>query len=98
MPTTVDAPDIQYSSMGRDLLKDLDRADSTGPMWNAEIGTRELPSDFRNAVYETVMEVLQGHIDVETACVQIIDVWQKSTQNFNPISGVGTTPLWEKEK
>lgn len=98
LPTTADAPDIQYSSMGRELLKDLDRADSTGPMWNAEIGARELPSDFRNAVYETVMEVLQGHIDVETACVQINNVWQKSTQNFNPISGVGTTPLWEEEK
>ena len=97
LPTTVDAPDIQYSSVGRELLKDLARADSTGPMWNAEIGTKELPSDFRNAVYETVAEVLLGHMDVETACAHINAVWQKSIQTFNPIFGIGTVPLKENE-
>lgn len=98
LPTTVDAPDIQYSSVGQELLEDLACADITGPMWNAEIGAKELPSDFRNAVYETVVEVLQGSIDIETACTQINSVWQRSTQNFNPISGVGAELLQEKGK
>ena len=98
LPTTVDAPDIQYSSVGQELLEDLACADSTGPMWNAEIGAKELPSDFRNAVYETVVEVLKGSIDIETACTQINSVWQRSTQKFNPISGVGAELLQEKGK
>lgn len=98
LPTTVDAPDIQYPPLGQEMLKDIACADSTGPMWNAEIGDRELPSDFRNAVYETVVEVLQRRIDVETACKQINGVWQKSTRSFNPILGVGAEPMQEKGK
>lgn len=88
----MDAPEIQYSAVGQEVLEDFARADSLGPMWNAEIGEKELPSDFRNAVYEQVVAFLQGRTDVETACEQIDRVWQQSTRQFNPVTGVGTAP------
>lgn len=92
LPTTVDAPEIQYSDVGQEVLEDLARADSVGPMWNAEIGDKELPSDFRNAVYKLAVDFLQGRIDVETACEQIDSVWKQSTRQFNPVIGAGTAP------
>lgn len=88
IPTTVDAPQIEYSQLVKEVLADLDAADSVGPTWNNETGNKELPGDFRNYTYETLVEVLQGDRDTESACEEIQKAWERSIRSFNPVTGV----------
>ena len=85
VPTTVDAPERQYSDLMKKMMEALESADEVGPMWNNEIGNRELPFDFRNFTYKTVIEVLQGKRDIDSACEEINKIWESSTRSFNPL-------------
>lgn len=85
IPTTVDAPERQYSELMKKMTEALESADEVGPMWNNEIGNRELPSDFRNFTYKAVIEVLQGKRDIDSACEEINKIWESSTRSFNPL-------------
>lgn len=85
IPTTVDAPELQYSEFTKEMMNALASADEVAPMWNDETGNRELPPDFRNFTYKTVIEVLQGKMDINSACREINEMWEISTQSFNPL-------------
>lgn len=85
IPTTVDAPKRQYSDLMKKMTEALESADEVGPMWNNEIGNRELPSDFRNFTYKTVIEVLQGKRNIDSACEEINKIWESSIHSFNPL-------------
>lgn len=85
IPTTVDAPERQYSESARRMMEVLASADEVAPMWNNETGNRELPPDFRNFTYKTLIEVLQGKMDIDSACREINRIWEVSTRSFNPL-------------
>ena len=85
IPTTVDAPQRQYSKLTKEMMEALASADEIAPMWNNETGNRELPPDFRNSTYKILIEVLQGKMDIDSACEEVNKVWKISTRNFNPL-------------
>ena len=85
IPTTVDAPERQYSESARRMMEVLASANEVAPMWNNETGNRELPPDFRNFTYKTLIEVLQGKMDIDSACREINRIWEVSTRSFNPL-------------
>lgn len=85
IPTTVDAPQRQYSKLTKEMMEALASADEIAPMWNNETGNRELPPDFRNSTYKILIEVLQGKMDIDSACEEVNKMWKISTRNFNPL-------------
>ena len=89
IPTTVDSPDMDVSSVFQEVIDANATADDLAPMWNGRVGTNELPPDFRNFTYKTLTEVLQGTRDIDSACEELNKTWQVSIQSFNPVTGVG---------
>ena len=91
VPTTVDAPVLETSEVFQSVLTAVDKADSLGTMWNGKVGDNELPPDFRNFTYKTVVEVIQGTRNIDSAVEELNKTWNVSMQSFNPITGVGIT-------
>lgn len=89
IPTTVDKPELEVSEVFQEVIDANESADVLTPMWNNKIGDNELPPDFRNFVYKTAVEVLQGTRDIDSACDEINKTWQNSIKSFNPVTGVG---------
>ncbi len=88
-PTTVDQPDLDVLPVFQEVIDAINTADDLAPMWNGRTGENELPPDFRNFMYKTLVEVLQGTRDIESACEEMNKTWQIAMQSFNPITGVG---------
>jgi raffinose/stachyose/melibiose transport system substrate-binding protein len=65
------------------------KADTLTPFWNAKSGTDELPPDFRNFTYKTVIEVLQGQRSLDSACNELNKAWAIGAKGFNPVTGTG---------
>lgn len=86
VPTTVDAPMIEMTSIEQEVQADLAVSDWIGPYWNNEIGEKELPADFRNLTYQIIYEVLLEQKSCDEACIEIEQNWQKSSLHFNPVT------------
>ncbi len=85
VPTTKAEPTLNVSPLFQEVIGTTNTADSLVPMWNARIGENELPPDFRNFTYKTIIEVLQGTRDINSACDELNKSWQVSIQSFNPV-------------
>lgn len=88
-PTTKDAPDLDVDPILQEVIDACNSADSLSPMWNGKTGNNELPPDFRNFTYKTLIEYLQGTTDLDSACTELDKTWQTSIESFNPLTGVG---------
>ena len=86
---TTQAPDLDVMDVFQEVIDANGTADDLAPMWNGRVGENELPPDFRNFTYKTLIEVLQGTRDIDSACEELNKTWQVSMQSFNPITGVG---------
>ena len=91
MPTTVETPDLEMGEAFKTVEDALNNADELTLMWNSEVGDNELPPDFRNFMYKTVIEVAQGQRDIDSACEELNKTWEVAMESFNPLDGAGTT-------
>lgn len=89
IPTTVDQPDLDVLPVFQEVIDATVAADDLAPMWNGRVGENELPPDFRNFTYKTLVEVLQGTRDIDSACDEMNKTWKTAMESFNPITGVG---------
>lgn len=89
VPTTVDKPELNVMPVFQEVIDATDKADDLAPMWNGRTGENELPPDFRNFAYKTLVEVLQETRDIDSACEEMNKTWKTSMENFNPVTGVG---------
>lgn len=89
IPTTVNQPQLDVMPVFQEVIDATNTADDLAPMWNGRSGDNELPPDFRNFTYKTLIEVLQGTRDIDSACEELNKTWQTAMQSFNPITGVG---------
>ena len=89
IPTTVDQPQLDVTPVFQEVIDATTKADELAPMWNGKVGDNELPPDFRNFTYKTLVEVLQGTRTIDAACEEMNKTWQVGIANFNPVTGVG---------
>lgn len=89
IPSTAETPDLEVMDVFQEVIDANATADDLAPMWNGRVGENELPPDFRNFTYKTLIEVLQGTRDIDSACEELNKTWQVSMESFNPITGVG---------
>lgn len=89
IPTTVDEPELDVIPVLQEVIDATESADDLAPMWNGRTGENELPPDFRNFTYKTLVEVLQGTRDIDSACEEMNKTWKTAMENFNPVTGVG---------
>lgn len=89
VPATVDQPDMDVVDVLQEVIDATNEADDLAPMWNGRTGNNELPPDFRNFTYKTLIEVLQGTRDIDSACDELNKTWQVGMESFNPLTGVG---------
>lgn len=89
VPSTVDEPDLDVTPVFQEIIDATNSADELSPMWNGLQGENELPPDFRNFTYKTLIEVLQGTKDIDSACEELNKTWEVSMESFNPVTGVG---------
>lgn len=89
IPVTVEEPTIDVSDVFKEVIEATNTADDLCSMWNGQVGNKELPPDFRNFMYKTVIEVLQGQRDVDSACEELNKTWKTCMESFNPLDGTG---------
>ncbi|MGN0337796.1 MAG: ABC transporter substrate-binding protein [Lachnospiraceae bacterium] len=89
IPTTVELPKMEAMPVFLEVIETTMGADDLAPMWNGRVGDNELPPDFRNFTYKTLIEVLQGTRDMESASDELNKTWKVSMESFNPLTGVG---------
>lgn len=88
-PSTVNQPQLDVMPVFQEVIDATAKADDLAPMWNGRVGENELPPDFRNFTYKTLVEVLQGTRDIDSACEEMNKTWQTAMQSFNPLDGTG---------
>ncbi len=90
-PTTVADTGMEASPIFQEVLDAVrDDADTlNGVMWNGEVGDKELPPDFRNFVYKTVIEIAGGSKTLDAGIAEIQTQWEVAMGTFNPVTGVG---------
>lgn len=86
IPTTVASIDSHAAPALQEVIEATRNADDLGPMWNSRVGENELPPDFRNFTYKTVVEVVQGQRDIDSACEELNKTWKVSMESFNPLT------------
>lgn len=89
IPATVDEPEMDVAPVLQEVIDATSAADELAPMWNGRSGNNELPPDFRNFTYKTLVEVLQGTRDIDSACDELNKTWQVGMETFNPLTGLG---------
>ncbi len=89
IPATVDQPELDVLPVFQEVIDATVAADDLAPMWNGRVGENELPPDFRNFTYKTLVEVLQGTREIDSACEEMNKTWKTAMENFNPVTGVG---------
>lgn len=89
IPSTVADPGLDVPDVFQEVIDANASADDLAPMWNGRVGENELPPDFRNFTYKTLIEVLQGTRDIDSACEELNKTWQVASESFNPVTGVG---------
>ena len=86
IPTTVAGIDSHAAPILQEVVEATRNADDLAPMWNVRVGENELPPDFRNFTYKTVVEVVQGQRDIDSACEELNKTWKVSMESFNPLA------------
>lgn len=86
IPSTVETPDLAADPVMMEVIEATNTADDLSVMWNGRVGENELPPDFRNFTYKTVIEVIQGQRDIPSACEEMNKTWQVAMQSFNPVT------------
>lgn len=86
IPSTVETPATNASPVLQKVIDATNTADDLSVMWNGRIGDNELPPDFRNFMYKTVVEVIQGQRDIPSACDELNKTWKVAMENFNPLT------------
>ena len=89
IPVTVESPQIEADAVFQEVIDIQSTADDLAPMWNGKAGENELPPDFRNFTYKTLIEYLTGQREMESCATELNNTWQVGMQSFNPITGVG---------
>ena len=89
IPTTVAQPELDVMPVFQEVIDATKTADDLAPMWNGMVGDNELPPDFRNFTYKTLVEVLQGTRTIDAACEEMNKTWNVGIANFNPVTGTG---------
>jgi raffinose/stachyose/melibiose transport system substrate-binding protein len=89
IPTTVEQPQLDVLPVFQEVIDATVAADDLAPMWNGRVGENELPPDFRNFTYKTLVEVLQGTREIDSACEEMNKTWKTAMENFNPVTGKG---------
>lgn len=89
IPATVDQPELDVLPVFQEVIDATVAADDLAPMWNGRVGENELPPDFRNFTYKTLVEVLQGTREIDSACEEMNKTWKTAMESFNPVTGVG---------
>lgn len=89
IPATVEEPQMDVAPVLQEVIDATGTADELAPMWNGRSGNNELPPDFRNFTYKTLVEVLQGTRDIDSACDELNKTWKVGMEAFNPLTGVG---------
>lgn len=89
IPMTVDAPQLEVNSVFQEVIDIQDKADELAPMWNSKVGENELPPDFRNFTYKTLIEYLTGEREMDSCATEMNNTWQVAMQSFNPVTGEG---------
>ncbi len=89
VPVTVAEPDLDVADVFQEVVDATNTADDLAPMWNGRTGNNELPPDFRNFTYKTLIEVLQETRDIDSACDELNKTWKVGMESFNPLTGVG---------
>lgn len=85
IPSTVETPDLAAAPVMLKVIEATNTADDLSLMWNGRVGENELPPDFRNFMYKTTIEVIQGQRDIPSACEELNKTWQVAMQSFNPL-------------
>lgn len=91
IPATVEVPELDVLPVLQEVIDATGSADDLRPMWNGFAGENELPPDFRNFTYKTLIEVLQETRDIDSACEELNNTWKVAMENFNPVTGAGIT-------
>ncbi len=89
VPTTVEQPELDVTPVFQEVIDATLKADELAPMWNGRVGENELPPDFRNFTYKTLVEVLQESRTIDEACEELNKTWTVGISNFNPVTGAG---------
>ncbi|MGI6107376.1 MAG: ABC transporter substrate-binding protein [Lachnospiraceae bacterium] len=89
IPVAAEMPDLDVDPILQEVVDATQEADSLSPMWNGKSGDNELPPDFRNFVYKTLIEYMQGTKDLDSAISDINATWAVDIESFNPVTGVG---------
>ena len=89
IPATVDQPELDVLPVFQEVIDATVAADDLAPMWNGRVGENELPPDFRNFTYKTLVEVLQGTREIDSECEEMNKTWKTAMESFNPVTGVG---------
>ncbi len=89
IPVLIDQPELDVLPVFQEVIDATAAADDLAPMWNGRVGENELPPDFRNFTYKTLVEVLQGTRDIDSACEEMNKTWKTAMESFNPVTGVG---------
>ena len=89
IPTTVEQPQLDVLPVFQEVIDATVATDDLAPMWNGRVGENELPPDFRNFTYKTLVEVLQGTREIDSACEEMNKTWKTAMENFNPVTGKG---------
>lgn len=86
IPSTVETPATNASPVLQEVIEATANADDLSVMWNGRIGENELPPDFRNFMYKTTVEIIQGQRDIPSACEELNKTWNVAMENFNPLT------------
>lgn len=86
IPSTVETPATNASPVLQEVIEATANADDLSVMWNGRIGENELPPDFRNFMYKTTVEIIQGQRDIPSACEELNKTWKVAMENFNPLT------------
>lgn len=89
IPVTKDAPELDASPVFQTVIDATESADYITYMWDTRVGDNELPPDFRNFFYKTLIEYLQGQRDLDSCCDELNTTWQTAMKSFNPLTGTG---------
>lgn len=89
LPTTVDVPEVEGTEVYQQVIEAVNSASYLSPMWNGLSGKNELPPDFRNFTYKSMVEVIQGTRTIESALAEMQKAWDVAAKSFNPVTGEG---------
>ncbi|MGB8451455.1 MAG: ABC transporter substrate-binding protein [Anaerocolumna sp.] len=89
IPLTVNKPQLDINSVFQEVIDAQGTADLLSPMWNGFAGDNELPPDFRNFMYKTVIEYLAGEREMDSCAAELNNTWKSSVASFNPLTGTG---------